>query len=110
MSGDPSIQDAEQAEGAEQRRHIRKRVLWAARLETDQGPIRCIILNVSRSGAKLRLTTPASFAPHQLVELVLESHGTLPAEIIWQREDRMGIHFRADPTQVANIIGSSLAL
>jgi hypothetical protein len=83
-------------------------VLWAARLETKDGPYSCIILNVSRSGAKLRLTAPTM--SRQPVKLVMESHGTLPAEIVWHRTDKMGIRFTADPEQVAKILGDALVL
>jgi hypothetical protein len=92
----------------EQRRHIRKRVLWAAKLETQDGVFDCIVLNVSRSGAKLRLKSP--IAPQTTAELVLGSFGKLAAEIVWQRSDKMGIRFRTPPEEVATIIGQALSL
>jgi hypothetical protein len=95
---------------AEQRRHIRKRVLWAARLDAAEGSFNCVILNVSRSGAKLRLPSATAIAQHQPVELVLETFGELQAEIVWQRGDKAGIKFTTDPDQVAAIIGASLSL
>jgi len=98
----------QEARAKEQRRHIRKHVLWAAQLETKDGPFSCIILNVSRSGAKLRLTAPS--LQQQPVTLVMESYGTLAAEIVWQNGDKMGIRFVADPEQVARILGDALTL
>jgi hypothetical protein len=98
----------EEARAKEQRRHIRKHVLWAARLESKDGPFSCIILNVSRSGAKLRIVAPT--LSQQSVKLVMDSFGTLPAEIVWQHADKMGIRFTADPEQVAKILGDALAL
>ncbi len=97
-----------EAQAKEQRRHIRKHVLWTARLETKDGPYSCIILNVSRSGAKLRLTAPT--LPRQPVKLVMDSYGTLSGEIVWQHADKMGIRFSADPEQVAKILGDALVL
>jgi hypothetical protein len=102
------IRTPAEASGREQRRHIRKRVLWAARLETTGGPLDCIILNVSRSGAKLRLTAPPLLL--QQVQLVMESYGTLAAEIVWQQVDNVGIRFNADPAAVAKILGDALSL
>lgn len=92
----------------EQRRHVRKRVLWAATLETTDGTFDCIVLNVSRSGAKLRLKAP--IAAQATIELVLGTFGKLKADVIWQRADKMGIRFCAKPEEVAKIIGEALAL
>lgn len=109
MAGSERVQEPE-AGGEEQRRHVRKRVLWMARLEANGTSSECVILNVSRSGAKLRLTTPLTVAARQVVKLDMPSHGTLPAEVIWQRGDKMGIRFSADPEQVAKILGTALTL
>jgi PilZ domain len=92
----------------EQRRHVRKRVLWAGKIATKDGSFDCVVLNVSRSGAKLRFTAP--IGPQRTVDLSLGSFGTLNAEVVWQRADKMGIRFTADPDQVANIIGEALTL
>ena len=109
MSRIEQVQEPEQG-SQEQRRHIRKRVLWAAKLETESGSFGCIILNVSRSGAKLRLTAPVSVTPQQRVELAFETFGTLSADVVWQRGEKVGIRFTADPAKIASIIGSSLSL
>jgi hypothetical protein len=98
----------EDARAKEQRRHIRKHVLWAATLDTKDGPFSCIILNVSRSGAKLRIVAPT--LSRQPIKLVMDSFGTLPAEIVWQHADKMGIRFSADPEEVAKILGDALVL
>src|SRR5882757_4575039 len=60
MAGSEPVREPELSPeaGEEQRRHIRKRVLWAAQLETSGKSCECFILNVSRSGAKLRLAAP----------------------------------------------------
>jgi hypothetical protein len=102
-----SLQDQE-ARAKEQRRHIRKHVLWTAKLETLEGAFTCIILNVSRSGAKLRVTAPS--LSRQSVKLVMESYGSLPGEIVWQNADKMGIRFSAEPEEVAKILGDALTL
>lgn len=92
----------------EQRRHVRKNVLWAAKLETMDGSFDCIALNVSRGGAKLRLASP--MVPQTAGDLTLGSHGRFAAQIIWQRLDRIGVRFCAAPEEVARIIGPALSL
>lgn len=99
-----------EADAQEQRQHVRKRVLWAAKLDTKHGSFDCVILNLSRTGAKLRLVTPVVIPPKQTVELVMGAHGTLPGEVIWQRGDKMGLRFSADPEHVAGIVGKALTL
>jgi len=108
MAESNPVRTTDVASAKEQRRHIRKHVLWTARLETKDGSLDCIILNVSRSGAKLRLRAPSLL--RQPVKLVMESYGTLPAEIVWQQVDNMGIRFKADPDEVAKILGDALVL
>jgi hypothetical protein len=108
MAKPEPIRVPDEASGREQRRHIRKHVLWTARLETTGGALDCIILNISRSGAKLRLTAPDLLL--QPVKLVMESYGTLPAENVWQQVDNVGLRFNADPEAVAKILGDALKL
>jgi hypothetical protein len=92
----------------EQRRHVRKRVLWAASLETPDGAFECIVLNVSRSGAQLRLKSP--IGPQTAAMLTLETLGTLKVDVVWQRGDKLGVRFRAAPEEIAQIIGEGLSL
>lgn len=90
----------------EQRRHVRKRVLLAGRIETKDGTFDCVVLDVSRSGARLHFNAPI---PDQTtVNLAFGSFGTLNAKVIWQRSDKMGICFTAEPAQIANIIGQAI--
>ena len=92
----------------EQRRHVRQRVLWAARLDTVEGSFNCIILDVSKEGAKLQLAAPIPVLPGYHAELVIEPMGRLKAEVIWQIAERMGLRFLSDHQQVARVIGRAL--
>jgi len=92
----------------EQRRHVRQRVLWAARLDTVDGSFNCIVLDVSKEGVKLQLAAPIPVAARQKVTLVIEPMGRLPAETIWQVSERMGLRFLCDHQQVARVIGRAL--
>lgn len=92
----------------EQRRHVRQRVLWAARLDTIDGSFNCIVLDISKEGAKLQLAAPIPVMPRQQVSLVIEELGRLEAETIWQVSERMGLRFLANHQQVARVIGRAL--
>ena len=94
----------------EQRRHVRQRVLWAARLDTVDGSFNCIVLDVSKEGAKLQLAAPIPVGTRQQVELVIEPMGRLKAEVIWQVSERMGLRFISDHQQVARVIGRALMI
>ena len=108
QTADPGAARTPEGEKSEQRRHVRKHVLWAAKLETLDGSIDCIALNVSRGGAGLRLASP--MAPQTAGDLTLGSRGRFAARIVWQRSDRMGIRFCAPPDEVASLIGPTLSL
>jgi hypothetical protein len=95
----------------EQRKHPRSRVLWMATLETQEGPFSCMVLDVSRAGAKLQFAAPIfPVLVKQEVELVIEPLGGLGAEVIWQSGERMGVRFNANPALVAHVIGGALKL
>jgi hypothetical protein len=49
-------------------------------------------------------------APHQPVTLAMAQYGTLHGEAVWQRANKVGIRFNADPEQVAKILGQALTL
>ena len=95
----------------DQRRHVRTRVLWMATLDTKEGPLACIVLDVSRAGAKLQFATPIfPVLLRQPVELHIEPLGMLNAEVVWQLGDRMGVQFSDDPAQINSVIGGALRL
>jgi PilZ domain len=99
---------AEDATGAERRHHKRKPVLWAARVETRDGPCECIILDLSLGGAKLRGATDV--AADQAVTLVIDRFGALKAKVVWSRQNYMGLRFTDSPDQIAHILGTTLPL
>lgn len=106
-----ALQDEQVVGGAtpaDRRQHKRKPVLWAARIETREGPCDCIILDLSLGGAKLRSAAPV--AAQQTVTLVIDRFGALHAEVIWARSGRMGLRFVDAPDQIAHILGATLPL
>lgn len=98
----------DEASWENRRKHKRKPVLWAARIETPDGDFDCIALDLSRGGAKVRLAAP--LALHQAVTLVIDRFGALGAEVVWRRSGQVGLKFTDDPATIARILGNSLPL
>ncbi len=93
----------------EKRKHKRKPVLWAARIETQAGePAECIILDLSLGGAKLRCA--AKVAARQPVRLVIDRFGVLRGQVAWVRSGMIGLHFIDPPEQISHIVGAKLPL
>lgn len=90
----------------ERRQFRRKAVIWAAKLETEQGIFDCITLDLSVLGARLRssraipLLAPAT--------LVLDKFGKFPGEVVWTTETEIGLQFTEEPEQVAARFGDVL--
>jgi PilZ domain len=78
--------------GSERRRHGRRSGLWSAQLETAQGAKRnCLVLDVSQTGAKLRVEQPA--APGDVITLSGDRFGTRRGRVVWAGNHRIGIIF-----------------
>jgi hypothetical protein len=111
MRSTDALQDDQVVGGAtpaDRRQHKRKPVLWAARIETRDGPNDCIILDLSAGGAKLR--SAAVVTVRDTVTLVIDRFGALNAEVMWARSGKLGLRFLDAPDQVAHIIGPKLPL
>jgi hypothetical protein len=92
--------------GAEKRRHKRRSGMWSAAIEAAPGHrVDGVILDLSESGAKLRLEHPAAkTAPGAVVTFLAERTGRRPARIVWSEGTRVGLEFLADdgaPARVA---------
>jgi PilZ domain len=92
----------------ERRRHRRKPVMWTARLETEGGAVACSAFDLSLGGAKLRLD--GAVALHRPVLLVLDRHGEIAAEAVWQDGDTLGLRFTDRAEQVRAVLGDALPL
>lgn len=95
-------------EAAAHRRTVRKRVLWAARIEVSGRPYDCVVIDLSLGGAKLDLQAPV--AQGDMVTLVLERFGSFRAEVAWREEGACGLRFVEDPQRIADLIGGRLPL
>ena len=92
----------------ERRRERRKPVMWAARLETAAGAVACVAFDLSLGGAKLRLDE--TVALHHPAQLVLEHHGVIAAEPVWQEGGVLGLRFTVPAAYVRAVLGDALKL
>ncbi len=91
---------------SEPRRFERTTVLWSGSLVYREQIVGCIIVNISAGGAMVRSEDPAFV----MTPVVLRNPriGELTAEVLWWREDELGLKFVDDPETVAEIIGRAL--
>lgn len=82
--------------GAEQRKYLRRKVIWSARVLSAIGDRQCTVFNISRGGAQIKLD--ATLDPCSSVELTIPGVGKLPGWVAWSNYDRAGIQF-ADLTE-----------
>ena len=104
------------------RRHVtRQSVQWLARIRIDDCTFRCVVLDISNSGARLRVSTPilrGRILTRWPVELAIEpfsprwsallSLGALRGEIVWQDAGTLGIQFNVDRERAAAIVDAAL--
>jgi hypothetical protein len=84
---------------ADRRRHARVGVMLMATLRATGGLYDCMVLDISRGGAKLTLGEP--HAVGSAVSLVLGGFGTFRAEPVWQRGEILGLRFLDPPEAIA---------
>jgi hypothetical protein len=88
-SDDPTARAGSAAH--EKRRQLRRKVIWAARLNCALGERPCTVLNISRGGASLKLDV--TLGPRTDVELLVPGIGCLSGRVVWSVHDRAGIQF-----------------
>jgi hypothetical protein len=95
-------------EAAALRRTIRKRVLWAAKLARGAKRFDCVVVDLSLGGARIHCAQPMTKG--ETVTLILDRLGALRAEVVWQEEQSVGLHFVEDAKTIAQMIGNRLPL
>jgi hypothetical protein len=91
----------------EKRRHLRRKVLWAARVSATIGERPCTILNISRGGVQIKLD--ATLDPMSNVQVVIPSIGRLNGFVAWSNHDRAGIQFSEVPEALAATLERALS-
>ena len=64
---------------------------WPAELSSPEGRVRCTVLDISSWGARLSLDAAATVPDR--VWLVIDSIGTVAGEIVWRRDNTIGLQF-----------------
>jgi len=113
FQGDGETQDAVFQEIVERlgdeegrRRHLRRSVLWPGTLKAAKGQFACTILNMSLAGAKVALTEAHECGGG--VTLLGDRFEGLPATVVWQRGRLIGLQFKNEPAEVAEVLGDLL--
>jgi hypothetical protein len=88
----------------ERRAHRRKTTLWQGKFAADGRIFPCLVLNVSPTGAMLRLDAP--LIREGRAELAVPRLGTLAAEVVWQIPEQriLGLRFIVPVEGLASIL------
>jgi hypothetical protein len=77
----------------ERRRAARQGGFKAGKIESGQaGGVRCMIRNISSTGAFLELAAPTDL-PDKFVLVVLSDHRQRNCEVVWRQRHRFGVAF-----------------
>jgi len=84
---------------AERRRHQRVGTMWMATLQSTGALYECMVIDLSRGGAKLMLPHEQPMA--EIRALAVGGFATLRAKLAWQRGAFVGVQFLDPPETVA---------
>jgi len=103
---DVSASKLQAASSADRRRFIRATTILRARLLTPEGAVEATVLDASLNGVKL--WAAADIPVGTKVTLLLAGAAHFGGEVVWRREETLGICFRADPEKAAQIMAALL--
>lgn len=91
----------------DRRRHGRWRVRWWAQMEVGTDVLTCTVSDLSVSGVKIHTNRPT--AVEEPVRLALPPFGDFKGEVVWTRDDHIGVRFADEEHhRVAKIVDSHL--
>ena len=94
----------------EHRKFARSNVSWEGTLETGGETHRCLVLNLSANGARLRLDAPVT-GHHWSGVLAIPSLGAFRAKVAWSTPKgatEIGLTFQDPPAAVALALAEAL--
>ncbi len=91
----------------ERRRAPRWNVCWSASISGDEHGLQCLILNLSRGGAKIGY--PAPLRVGSAVTLQIRDHAPCQAVVAWWRGYFMGLQFKNLAAQAAEALERRLS-
>ena len=90
----------------ERRRFRRRSVILASILETRQGTVQCVALDLSLGGARIRVHE--RLEPLEQVTLVLGKFGRFPGHVVWRIAADAGLQFSDPPEEIAVRFGNDI--
>jgi len=89
----------EEGDLARKRTFRRRSVLWPAKLRCGKHEFAAQVWNVSLGGAKLRIDIPLKEGTD--ISILIPAKGVeIPAEIVWQSGELLGIYFSIDSDRI----------
>jgi hypothetical protein len=69
----------------------RRQLLWSGILQTARGPVHCVVIDISRGGA--RLSAAAAVKIGQSVTLLVAGLGMYRGTVVWVQDGTIGLKF-----------------
>ena len=89
----------------DRRLYARRHVVFKGRLRGGSEEQDCVLLDLSASGAMVRLSDPAPSPAH--VAVATEQFGELSGRVIWQMHNVVGLRFADRPQKIARTIADA---
>lgn len=90
------MQSKDDQRGSERRRHRRHAIRAVGTVNYGRMLIPCILMNLSRSGAQIRLLDNDNALPREPVTLEVRSIGLMSVNVVWQKGAFAGLKFAAE--------------
>lgn len=90
----------------DRRLFARSHVIWDGRLRSGGQEQGCVILDLSATGAMVRLTENAPSPAH--VAVCADRFGELHGRVVWQQDNVVGLSFAERPQQIARILANAV--
>ena len=100
---DGTARKADKESGFRSRRkrgHERRAVVYAGVLVRGNLKVKCVIVDISAKGAKVRTVEPY-MGKFEACTLAVPGAGRVEAEVVWHCGNELGLEFR-EPTELAN--------
>jgi hypothetical protein len=85
----------------ERRQHARAGVSFMAVFRTPHGFYGCLVVDISKGGAKLSFAEIPRVMPGDPVTLLIDAYGEFRAQAVWHRGELAGIRFLDPPATIA---------
>lgn len=93
-------------QGEDNRIYRRRSVLWPAKLRVGRHVFSCQIWNLSLGGARVRVDLPLESGTE--VILSVSDRGDIPADVVWHRDEALGLSFNVSPEVIKRMFADRL--